>query len=211
MKAKYAVIGASSGTGQALTQLLAQQQQPVHAISRRLATAAPYIIPIAADITQPSNLEKALTGDLKTVFFTVDIHGVFLSRKQVRQTIYQGLVNVIDQLATMETSPRLVVLSPMGPEQPSWVWTMLNTLKPGFQQSILEREQHLQQSGLDYVLCRAPKLTNAAKSTHGIQVVPAHHSLNMARSIARANLAECMLDASMRAESGTAWDIFGSH
>src|ERR1700689_3597401 len=92
---RYAVIGASSGTGLALVRCSADQQTSVRAISRRPPKAAPFIEPFAADATDARSIAKALDGEFDAVFYTVDIHGLFKPREDIRAVMFQGCVNAI--------------------------------------------------------------------------------------------------------------------
>ncbi len=153
---RHAVIGASSGTGREIARHLAARRIPVRAIARRPQPAEEGVEPFAADVTDLASIAKALEGGFDTVFYTVDIHGRRLSRGAVRKVVYEGAVNAI-RAAAAGGAKRFVLLSVIGPERPSWVWWVLNALKPGLRGvwwvlnalkpglrgDILEREQAL--------------------------------------------------------------------
>ncbi len=63
--------------GLALVRYLASRQTAVRAISRHPPEASPFIEPFAADATDARSIAKALDGEFDTVFYTVDIHGLF--------------------------------------------------------------------------------------------------------------------------------------
>ena len=102
---------------------------------------------------------------------------------------------------------RFVLLSVMGPEQGSWVWWLLNALKPGMQDNVLLREQALAASGINYVICRAARLTDGEDSLPVMLSAPLHR-LGMRRSIRRGNLAGALIDAARTAQSNSVWDVF---
>ena len=205
---RYAVIGASSGTGLALVRQLAARQHTVRAISRRPPQAAPFIEPFAADVTDAGAVEKALDGAFDAVFYTVDIHGLFKPREEIRATMYQGSVNAMRAAAKLPIPPKFVLLSVIGAERPSWVWWVLNASKPGMQRNILDREQALKNSGLPYVICRAPKLNDEAGGSVPVVATSAQHRLDMSRGIPRNDLARALILAAEQAPPNSSWDLF---
>lgn len=202
----FAVIGASSGTGLALVKLLEKNRLPVRAISRKPPAASEFIEPFAADVTDINSISKALTGDFSAVFFTVDIHG-FNSRTTVRKLMYDGFINTIQAAAKNKTPPKIVLLSVIGSEISSWVWWVLNAMKPGMQKNIIDREQALKESGLAYVICRAPKLNDEIANTVSISASAPKHKLTMSMGISRTDLARVLLKAAEAAPENSTWDI----
>lgn len=202
----FAVIGASSGTGLALVKLLEKNGYPVRAISRTPPPASEFIEPYSADVTNPDSIAKALAGDFSTVFFTVDIHG-FNSRAKVRELMYQGFIHTIEAAAKNKIPPKIVLLSVIGSEIPSWVWWILNAIKPGMQKNIIDREKALRDSGLTYVICRAPKLNDQSENTTSLVATAPKHKLSMKMTISRQSLASALLKASTSAPDNSIWDI----
>ncbi|GGC66401.1 NAD(P)H-binding protein [Undibacterium terreum] len=209
---RYAVIGASSGTGLALVRHLESQQLAVRAISRHPPQKSEFIEPYAADITDAKAISAALDGQFDAVFFTVDIHGLFNSRESIRAVMYQGCVNAIQACESAATkfgsAPKFILLSVIGANQPSWVWHLLNAAKRGMQKNILDREQALQNSSLPYIICRAPKLSDTAASQTAIAATPPQHKLDMAMGIARIDLARTLLLAAGHAPGHSSWDVY---
>ena len=205
---RYAVIGASSGTGLALVQYLASKKLSVRAISRHPPREGEFVEPFVADVTDTISISNALAGDFSAVFFTADIHGLANSREDVRKLMYQGCVNSIKAAAKNANPPKFVLVSVIGPELPSWVWWLLNTLKRGMKKNILDREQALKDSGLSYVICRAPRLGDQTGGLVPIGVTPPQHKLDMRMSISRPDLARVLVIASDAAPERTTWDVF---
>lgn len=203
----FAVIGASSGTGLALVKLLEKNKLHVRAISRNPPAASEFIEPFVADVTDIDSISKALAGNFSTVFFTVDIHGLN-SRETVRRLMYHGCVNAIKAASKNLMPPKFVLLSVMGSERSSWVWWLLNAMKPGMQKNIIDREKALRNSKLAYVICRAPKLNDEPASATVISASVPKHKLTMKMSISREDLAQVLLKASQTAPENTTWDIF---
>jgi uncharacterized protein YbjT (DUF2867 family) len=205
---RYAVIGASSGTGLALVHLLAGEQNAVRAISRRPPEASPLIEPFGADVTDAQSIAKALDGEFDAVFYTVDIHGLFKRRDEIRAVMFEGCQNAIHAAEQIAVRPKFVLLSVMGVDRSSWMWWVLNMTKPGMQRNILEREQVVKESALSYVICRAPKLNDRSRGVVPVAATPPQHELDMNRSIPRADLARALFLAAERAPVNTTWDVF---
>lgn len=219
---EYAVVGASSGTGLAITRLLASQGHTVRAIARKPPAATEFIKPVIADIGNPAAIAAALAGELEAVFFTVDIHKAFASKQLIRSVMFDGFVNVLGAAKHSTKPPRIILLSVMGPGKPSLTWHLLNLAKRGMQKNIVDREQALMDSGMPYVILRAPRLVDveskvtadAAPSmirpaTAAMLSAHANHRLNMKRTIARPDLAAAMVVAATSAPDDSVWDVYG--
>jgi uncharacterized protein YbjT (DUF2867 family) len=208
---KFAVIGASSGTGLEIVRLLANSGQHVRAISRRPTSATDFIEPFSADTTDAKAIAKALDADFDAVFFTADIHKRFASRQEVRSLMYDGFMNTIQAAKQRAVPPRVVLLSVIGPDKPSWVWHLLNLAKRGMRQNVIDREAALVQSGLPYVIVRAARLVDADGSSDrapSITVTPATHKLDMKRKMFRRELAATLVAAAQSAPERSVWDVF---
>lgn len=209
---KYAVIGASSGTGLEIVRLLASRGHQVRAISRRPPPPTELIEPFSADVTDAAAMVRALDGDFDAVFFTVDIHKRFASREEVRTLMFDGCMNAIRAAQQSAVPPRFVLLSVIGPGQPSWVWHMLNLFKRGMRKNVLDREAALAESGLDYVIARAARLVDAVRlrdKAPAAVLAPAVHRLDMKRTVARSELAVALVSAAQSAPARSVWDVFG--
>jgi len=210
---KYAVIGASSGTGLEIVRMLAAQGHHVRAISRRPLEATVFIEPVSADVTNATAIAKALEGDFDAIFFTADIHKRSASKQEVRSLMFDGFMNVVRAAKSHAIAPRLVLLSVIGPDKPTWVWHLLNTLKRGMRQNVLDREAELQKSGLPYVIMRAARLVDTPGDQSGVgktTVTRPVHKLDMKTTMNRKELARVMGAAAQSAPKNSVWDVFGS-
>jgi uncharacterized protein YbjT (DUF2867 family) len=203
---RYAVVGASKGTGREIVRHLAEQKIPVRAIARRSQPAEDGVEPFVADVTDAASIAEALEGGFDAVFYTVDIHGLN-SRAAVRRVMYDGCVNAI-HAARAAGARRFLLLSVIGADRPSWLWWILNAIKPGMRSNILDREQALKDSGLDYVICRAPKLRDGKGGLVPLSATPPVNRLGLRMGIPRAALASAMVRAAEAAPDHSVWDVF---
>lgn len=205
---RYAVVGASSGTGLAITQRLAARGDHVTAISRRSMEASINVAPVAADVRDRESLEIALPEQLDTVFFTVDIHGFRKPRGDIRHVMVDGCVHAMEA-ALKRGARRFILLSVIGANRSSWVWQLLNAVKPGMRANILEREEALRRSGMPFIIVRAPRLSDAlAEGTHTLSRASTK-KLGMGQSVSRTELGRLLLavaDAGTSYEGAT-WDV----
>lgn len=211
---RYAVVGASQGVGKLIVERLAAAGHDVRAISRNPPRSSPHVEPCKADVTDPRSISNALNASFDAVFFTVDItggiggHALFGSKTAIREVTYQGCVNAIEAARKAPTSPRFILLSVLGHDRGGAIWWMLNTVKPGTRQNIIDRERVLIASGLPYVVTRAPKLTDGDPDIVGTAATPARHKLVGGMSIARADLAMAMIRAADHAPANSIWDVY---
>lgn len=203
---RHAVIGASSGVGREIVERLARRGDAVRAIARHPQAARSMVEPWPADVTDAAAMRRALEGAFDTVFFTVDIHGKKLQREQVRKVMVDGARNAI-AAARAAGVKRFVLLSVIGPDKGSWVWWLLNAIKPGMRANVLEREQILETSGIEFVICRAARLLDG-EDGRPTMTTPPRHRLSMGRSIRRGNLAQALVEAAGDAPPNSSWDVF---
>ncbi len=80
-----------------------------------------------------------------------------------------------------------------------------------------DREQALRESGLPYVIMRAPRLVDVAAdaqalarpATAAMLSAQAKHRIDMKRKIARPDLAAAMVAAASSAPGNSVWDVYG--
>lgn len=205
---RYAVIGASSGVGREIVERLALRGDVVCAIARTPQAAQDLVEPWAADVTDAAEMHRALEGGFDAVFFTVDIHGKGLQRDQVRKVMVEGASNAV-AAAKANGVKRFVLLSVIGADKGSWVWWLLNAMKPGMRANVLEREQALAISGIEFVICRAARLLDG-EDVRPTMVTQPRHRLSMGSTIKRGNLAEALVEAADQAPPNSSWDVFST-
>jgi uncharacterized protein YbjT (DUF2867 family) len=211
---RYAVVGSSRGTGLEIAKRLASAGNSVRAISRHPLATSELIEPFAADVTDRVSIERALDAQFDAIFFTVDVtggigdRGLFGPRKHLREVTYQGCLNTIAAASRHRPPPAFMLLSVMGADRASFAWRVLNAVKRGLKQIVLDREQALAQSDLPYVIVRAPVLTDAVGGKTSITATKPIHKLDSKLKIARADLAKAMIQAAKHAPPRSTWDVF---
>jgi hypothetical protein len=159
-------------------------------------------------------MERALKAQFDAVFFTVDVTGgvggrdLFGSRKRLREVTYQGCLNAMAAASRHRPPPTFVLLSVVGADRASVAWSVLNTVKAGLKQIILDREQALVKGDLPFVIIRAPVLTDEAGGKTPITASQPTHKLDAKLKIARADLATAMIAAAKHAPPRSTWDVF---
>ena len=101
--------------------------------------------------------------------------------------------------------------SVVGADRSSVVVSILDKIKSGLQRNLVERELYLRASGLDYIIVRAPILTNAPAGGADICIVRAIDKLTVKPKISRNDLARVMILASQQtAASRKTFDLFAA-
>jgi nucleoside-diphosphate-sugar epimerase len=191
-----------------MTQRLAARGDHVTAISRHPTDARTNVTPVAADVRDLESLARALPTDLDAVFFTVDIHGFRKPRAEIHSVMVDGCRHAMEA-AIKRGARRFVLLSVLGADQSSWVWHVLNAVKPGMRANILEREEALKHSGMPFIIVRAPRLTDAmAEGTH-VLARASKKRLQMKQGVSRSELARLMVESvdASASHEGETWDV----
>lgn len=199
---KLAIFGATGKTGgHALRHAIAAGHEVI-ALARNPATLAPIvatnptakIMVLAGDATRQADCEKVLAG-CDAVIAALGPQGLGTT------TLRQDAARAITAAMTAQGVKRIVWLSAFGvgdniaqAKRTSWI-------APLFMKTLLKRtyvdanaaEHVLRDSGLDYVLCRPPELTNKA-ARGGVVEVPEDQKVPKLR-IPREDVAIWMLKA----------------
>ena len=211
--ARYAVVGASRGVGLALTEQLSRDGDGVRAISRSPLPGSSHVEPFSADVTNSGSLATALDDDFDAVFFTVESsggvngRGLFAKKDAVRETTYMGCVNTVQTIAKLGRRPRFILLSAMGVDQPSILWTVSSLMKAGMRGNMIDRERAVEASGLPYVILRSPILTDSSGGIAAVSATRPVHGLSGSMKIGRGDVAAAMIKAARFGPSDTTWDI----
>jgi len=161
------------------------------------------------------SIRDAIAGDYRAIFFTVaatggmDGRALFGSKAKIREVTYQGLLNVVDAARASGFKGRIILPSVVGADRSSLIISILNTIKPGLQRNLIERELYLRASGLDYTIVRAPILNSAPAGQTNVRITQAVNRLTAGPKISRGDLARVMILASEQAvASRKTFDLF---
>ena len=216
----FCVVGATRGTGLQIATQLLQRGSKVRVVARNPRKASQLLGPqsevIDGDVTAPGSLGAAINAACQAIFYAVDVsngiagRGLFSSVSLIRDVTYQGLVNVVETAKANGFRGRIVLLSGIGCDRLSLAGMVLNAVKGNLQKNMVDREQYLKHSGLDYVVCRGAILTDEPLGQQRIQITAPIHSLSPRRKLARADFARVLIAASeLPAASRKIYDVFG--
>ena len=221
MKSRYCIVGATRGTGLLIAQQLLQSGVRVRVVVRNIENArrilGDRVEVIQGDVTDARSVREALAEDDKAIFFTVaatggiDGRALFGSPTAIREVTYQGLLNVVEAARSRCFTGRVILASVVGVDRSSVMIRLLDKIKPGLQQNLMERERYLRTSGLDYTIARAPILINAPAGKRNIQITRAISKLTAGSKISRGDFARVMILASQQtAASGKTFEMFAA-
>ncbi|AGA64798.1 hypothetical protein B488_08060 [Liberibacter crescens BT-1] len=215
----FAVVGATRGTGLHIATQLLKRGKKVRVIARD-ATKAKSLLGtkaevIAGDVTIRESLGTALKQDCQAIFYAVDMssgitgRGFLSSAAEIRNVTYQGFVNVVNEARANDFNGRIILLSGMGCDRCSTLGVLLNTIKGNLQKNMVDREQFLKESGLDYTVCRGAVLNNNPGNAQRIVVKAPENTLSLMRQITRADFARVLIAAAERPiASRKTYDVF---
>jgi uncharacterized protein YbjT (DUF2867 family) len=206
--AAFCIVGATHGTGLLIARQLLGGESKVRVVARdpdkasRLLGSRADVHP--GDVTNAKSVHHAMCDVSKAIFFTVSATGgidgraLFGSKTMIREVTYQGLVNVVDAARSSGFGGRIILSSVIGADRSSLIMRILNTIKSGLQRNLIEREQYLRASGLDYTIVRAPILTNVPSGQANVHITRAINKLRAGSKISRGDLARVMILASQQ-------------
>jgi uncharacterized protein YbjT (DUF2867 family) len=204
--ALFCIIGATRGTGLLIARQLLDRGSDVRVIARDPDMASRILGNRAeihqGDVTDARSMHDAITQDCSAIFFTVAAAGgiggraLFGSKAMIREVTYQGLLNVVDAAHSRGFEGRVMLASVVGADRASLIMSILNTIKSGLQQNLVQREIYLRASGLDYTIVRAPILTNAPAGRANLRITRVLSKLTGGLKISRGDLARVMILAS---------------
>ena len=209
METPYCIVGATHGTGLLIAQQLLRGGSSVRVVARDPDKARRLlgnrVDVVQGDVTDARSVRTTLTGDCRAIFFTVaatggiDGRGLFGSRSMIREVTFQGLLNVVEGARSSGFRGRIILPSVVGADRSSVMIRILDKVKSGLRQNLVERELYLRASGLDYTIVRAPILTYTPAGKAGFQITMATHKLTAGSKISRGDLARVMILASQQA------------
>ncbi|GAA1991561.1 NAD(P)-dependent oxidoreductase [Kitasatospora viridis] len=196
---KVVVLGATGGTGRAAVHRALNNGHQVVAVVRRpaaLATDHPRLRVVGGDVLDPAALLEPVAG----ADAVVSALGIGYSRAAT--TVYSaGTANVIAAMRAGGVR-RLAVVSTTSMAPPPWSAPVQSLLVRGLLHPMLRRpyadmrlmEQHVRDSGLDWTLIRAARLTDGRAAERRPRTA-VDGRLPGAWSVSRGDLAAYLLDS----------------
>ncbi|MBR58745.1 MAG: NAD(P)-dependent oxidoreductase [Myxococcales bacterium] len=150
------LIAGCGYVGRALAKTLCASGDDVWGLSRTPTGLSEGVVPLAADLRDPSSL-SALPADLQTVVFAAAPGG--FTEDTYRATYLDGLKNLLDALSDQHSSLRRFVMisttSVYGQDDGDWVDEASPTEPQSFAgQTVLAAENHLRSRGLPHTVVR---------------------------------------------------------
>jgi uncharacterized protein YbjT (DUF2867 family) len=208
MKTQFCIVGATRGTGFLVAEQLLLGGFNIRIIARDPDKARRIlgnrVEVVYGDVIDASALRHVLFDDCSAIFFTVaatggiDGRGLFGSRAAIREVTYQGLVNIVEAARSGGFKGRIILPSVVALDKSSVMLRILDMIKPGLRRNLIEREIYLRRSGLDYMIVRAPILTNAPSGEADIRITTGISTLTAGSKISRGDLARIMILAAQQ-------------
>lgn len=199
MSDRVLVVGGTRGTGLLIAGLLRERGYEVRVlardVSRPVTNLGSEVELIAGDMTHPYTLFPAVDG-VDHVIVTAGIRsGRFARESRVKETDYQGVLNVLEAAREAGVRGRFMYMNSIGIRTPSWAATVLNLVKGNTLVWRGRLESSIRASGADYTIIRAGFLLNAAAGQRAILVGQGARPLLWRYRIARADVAEAFVEA----------------
>lgn len=191
---KIALFGASGKTGQEFLKLALAKGYPVKALVRdpgKITQTHPNLEIIQGDVLHPAEVASTVSG----TDVVVSLFGHVKGSPEWLQT--NGTRNIVEAMQQANVR-KMVSLSggglPYAADKPKLpdkiIRTMMKLLVPKVLNDAIEHAQVLQQSNLDWIIVRAPRLTTTpAKNNYRVGWV----GVNASTQIGRADLADFIL------------------
>jgi uncharacterized protein YbjT (DUF2867 family) len=193
------VVGGTRGTGLLIARLLLERGYQVRALARDVVHAGQAlgseVEVLAGDMTQPYTLFPAMEG-VDHVIVTAGIRsGRFAGETSVKETDYQGVLNVMEAALDTGLRGRFMYMNSIGIRTPSWAATVLNLVKGNALVWRGRLESSIRASGVDYTIIRTGFLLNAAGGQRAVVVGQGALPLLWRYRIARADVADAFVEA----------------
>jgi uncharacterized protein YbjT (DUF2867 family) len=193
------VVGGTRGTGLLIARLLVERGYEVRALARDASLSAPALGPevevLAGDMTQPYTLFPALEG-VDHVIVTAGIRsGRFAGETAVKETDYQGVLNVLEAARDSGLRGRFMYMNSIGIRTASWAATVLNLVKGNTLVWRGRAESSIRASGVDHTIIRVGFLVHAPAGQRAVVVGQGALPLLWRYRIARADVAEAFVEA----------------
>jgi uncharacterized protein YbjT (DUF2867 family) len=199
------LIGATRSTGLLAARVLQQRKIPIRILARNPAAARSAVSQdveiVPGDVTKKDTLVPAFQG-VSHIVFTAGIRsGRFAREAVVKATEYDGILNTIAAAHLQDFRGRFVYMTAIGVTRQSMFASALNIWKGNTLLWRRRAEEAIRSSGLDYTVVRVAFLLNRAGRRHAIHVSQGEAPLRLPECIARADVAEVLVDTLFHANT----------
>jgi uncharacterized protein YbjT (DUF2867 family) len=185
------IIGGTRATGLLVAQRLVRQHAPVRILARNPA-AAPVVGTAdvrQGDITKPDTLPAAMQGVTHIVFTAGKRSGSPATRRQIRETEYEGVRNTL-AAASAAGVRRFLYMTASGGARWSLASVALNLYKGNTLVWRRRAEEAIRASGLSYTIIRAGVLLNSPGGRRALTVTQRDLPLSIRYRVSRADVAD---------------------
>ena len=193
------VIGGTRSTGLHAVHVLQRRGITVRVLARKPDTASKRVGPgaeiVAGDLTKKDTLVSAVDG-VSHIILTAGVRsGRFARESVVKATEYDGILNTIAAARLQGFGGRLVYMTSIGVTRRSVFSVALNIWKGNTLLWRRRAEDEIRASGLEYCIVRAAFLLNRPATQRAIRVSQHESPLTLHECIARADVAEVLVEA----------------
>ena len=193
------IIGGSRSTGLHAAHILQRLRIPVRVLARDPVSALKRLGSgfdiMRGDLTDRASLLSALDGVSQLILTAGVRSGRFARPSVVRATEYHGILNTIDAACAHRFAGRLVYMTSIGVRRRSLFAFALNLWKGNTLRWRHQAEDAIRASGIDYTIVRAAFLLNRPPGEREISVRQVESPLTFREAIARADVAEALVEA----------------
>jgi uncharacterized protein YbjT (DUF2867 family) len=193
------IIGGTRSTGRHAAELLRDRGSRVRILARNPEAALQNLGPgfeiVQGDLTKPASLPAAFDG-VDHVIFTAGVRSGRFERSSVtRATEYEGVLHTLAAARARNFHGRIVYMTSIGIRRSSLFASGLNIWKGGTFRWRRLAEESIRASGFDYAIVRAAFLLNRPPGQRQIAVRQLESPLTFTETIARADVAEGLVEA----------------
>ncbi len=201
------VVGGTRGTGLLVVQLLLRDGYRVRALTRHAERAKARLDPtvevILGDLTRPETIPPAVHG-VAHIVFTAGVPVGPARESLIKATEYEGAVKTLAAARREGFRGRFVYMTAIGVTRSSLTGTLLNLAKGNTLRWRRRVEDEIRASGADYAIIRAGFLLNKPGGTRAIELTQEDLPLKPRYRIARADVAETIVEALKRPRASRA-------
>lgn len=213
MARRILVFGATRGTGRLVVDELLARGETVRVAARDVPKARALfgerVEFVEVDLTRSGAAFDRAFEQVDAVIFTAAIPGA-AGEALVKATEYGGVLATVEAAQRARFKGRLIYMTAIGVNRSSLKMTLLGIVKRNGVHWRRQAERVLAQSGLDYIIVRAARLTNAHPREAGLVVGPGDLAATFGPKVPRADVARTLLAALNAARPSREFSVYSA-